>query len=138
MSVRNCWLCGVNKLQAAVGWSGAGNGGVGDGAVEHLCSVWTVLRKEHHHDQTDDHHTNTCHQDDAGDEVFTTKPAAVRELQETGGGEDEHEGYGAQNPLRETQKHNSYTHLWMWLTAASFMLMNQQLTFSSSTIPRQS
>ncbi len=100
--------------------------------------MWTVLREEHHHDQADNHHTNTCRQDDAGDEVFTTKPAAVRELQETGGGEDEHERYGTHNPLRETQKHNSYTHPWMRLTAASLMLMNQQLTFSSSTKPRQS
>ncbi len=72
---------------------------IGVRAVEHLHTMWTVLRVEAGHGQTGDHDKQAKKYQDGGYQVFTLEPAAGGEFEEARRWYDEDQRRGAQNTL---------------------------------------
>lgn len=78
-------------------WYSARN--IGICTVEHLHTMWTVLRVEASHGQTGDHDKQANGYQDGGHQVFTLEPAARGKFEETRWWNDEDQRCGAQNAL---------------------------------------
>lgn len=67
--------------------------------------MWTVLRVEACHDQTDDHDKEASQYQDGGYQVFDLKPAAGGELEEARGRNNEDQRCGTQGTLDSMTDH---------------------------------